>query len=335
MPDLLSYFLSGEKTTEFTNASTTQMCDALNGLWAKDMLTKMDIPTEILTDIVMPGSIKGKLLPDISSELGIANIPILSAASHDTASAVASVPSTEDEFIYISSGTWSLMGAELKTPIVNDESYKFNFTNEKGANGTTRFQKNIMGLWIVQECIRQWKREGLDLDFKTIDMEIDNVEKFKSFIDPDDDLFISPGNMPKRIKDFCIKTGQEIPSNNIEIIQCIIQSLAMRYRETLGKIELLTGIKSDKIYLIGGGVKDINLCKSTASSTGKIVMAGPIEATAIGNIIVQLMGLGEIASLKEARQIISNSFSVNTYTPSKKEKWDDGYVKFKNVCNGM
>jgi rhamnulokinase/L-fuculokinase len=271
----------------------------------------------------MPGSVKGNLLPSIAKELGISNVVIHSVTSHDTASAVVSVPSTDDAFIYISSGTWSLMGAELKAPIVDDESYKLNFTNEKGINGTVRFQKNIMGLWIVQECICQWQREGINIDFKAIDAQINTVPKFKSFIDPDDGLFISPGNMPSRVREFCAKTNQDVPNNNIEVIQCIIQSLAMRYRETLEKIEALTKIKSEQIYIIGGGVKDINLCKSTANATGRTVLAGPIEATAIGNIVVQLMGLGEINSLKEAREIVKKSFSVCVYTPDETQEWNE------------
>lgn len=332
MPDLLNYFLTGVKSTEFTNATTTQMFNPITENWAKEMLENMAIPTEILTDIVHPGTIVGELSPEICAEVGIKAVPVISVASHDTGSAVASVPVIrKEDYVYISCGTWSLMGVESDEPVINEKSLALNFTNEGGVNNTIRFLKNIMGLWLVQESRRQWQREGEDLSFAELEKAAWKAEPFVSFIDPDHSSFATPGNMPQRIKEFCNKLGQPVPENKGAIVRCIAQSLALKYRYTLECLEDIMDKKFNVIHMVGGGIKDTMLCQFTANATGKPVVAGPVEATSIGNIVVQAMALKAIDDLQCARQIIQNSFPSTVYQPQQTEEWNMSYEKFKNV----
>ena len=332
MPDLFNYFLTGEKKTEMTNASTTQMYNPVKGTWAKEMLEKLEMPTEILTDIIQAGTVVGKLSPAICEELGISPIPVVSVASHDTGSAVASVPvEDEEDFVYISCGTWSLMGIESKTPIINEKSLALNFTNEGGVEKTTRFLKNIMGLWLVQESRRQWQKEGEDLSFKELEDMAREAKPFVSFIDPDDISFATPGDMPARIRAFCEKTGQRVPETKGEIVRCIAQSLALKYRHTVECLEEILGKRLNVIHMVGGGIKDKMLCQFTANATGCKVEAGPTEATSIGNIAVQAMALGEIQNVQQARSIIKASFPTTVYEPTETKAWDEAYKVFKKI----
>lgn len=333
MPDLFNFFLTGEKKCEYTIASTSQMFDSKTHKWSKDMLDKMGIPSDLFADMVYPGEKVGVLKAELAEELGVGQIPVVAVASHDTGSAVASVPVEKDEdFIYISSGTWSLMGVELAKPMVTPDALKYNFTNEGGVNKTIRFLKNIMGLWLVQESRRQWEREGTLLSFDELEKQAREAVPFSSLINPDYEKFQTPGNMPKRIREYCQKTGQKVPETKGEIIRCIAESLAFKYREVIEGMETVTGKKYDVINIVGGGIKDKMICEFTANATGRKVSAGPVEATSIGNVMLQGIAMGAIADLDAGRRIIKNSFPIDIYEPQNSVEWNEGYEKWKRIC---
>ena len=335
MPDLFNFFLTGVKKTEYTVASTAQMFDSEKHEWAYDMLKKLDIPTDILTDVIYPGETVGTLLPELAEELGVGEIPVIAVASHDTGSAVAAVPVVDNkDFVYISSGTWSLMGVELDKPNTSMEAMEYNFTNEGGVNKTIRFLKNIMGLWLIQESRRQWDREGELLSFDELEQQANAAKPFASLIDPDYPAFQTPGNMPKRIREYCEKTGQEVPQTKGDIVRCIAQSLAFRYRYTIEGMEKVTGKKYDVVHIVGGGIKDKMICQFTANATKRTVEAGPVEATSIGNVLVQTMAMAGVKSLNDARKVVKNSFDISTYTPADSEAWDAAYEQWKKICLG-
>lgn len=334
MPDLFNFFLTGVKKTEYTEASTSQIFDSNKHEWAYDMLKKFDIPTDILTDVIYPGDIVGTVKPELAEELGIAEVPVVAVASHDTGSAVASVPVTDEkDFIYISSGTWSLMGVELDKPNTSDAALKYNFTNEGGVNKSIRFLKNIMGLWLIQESRRQWDREGTLLSFDELEKEAREAVPFASLIDPDYPAFQTPGNMPKRIREYCKMTGQAVPETTGAVVRCIAESLAFRYRYTIEGMEDVTGNKYNTVNIVGGGIKDKMICQFTANATGRTVHAGPVEATSIGNIIVQGIAMGAIKDLNEGRKIVRNSFDIAEYTPQEGEAWNSAYEKWLKIVS--
>ena len=336
MPDLFNFFLTGVKKNEYTIASTSQMFDSKTHTWATELLDKMGLPSDIFTDVIYPGNLVGTLRPELSEELGVGEIPVFAVASHDTGSAVASVPVEGDEdFIYISSGTWSLMGVELKEPNITADALKYNFTNEGGVNKTVRFLKNIMGLWLIQESKRQWEREGEVLSFNELEAQANAATPFESFIDPDYPAFQTPGNMPKRIREYCEKTGQKVPETKGEIIRCIAQSLAFKYRETVEGMEDVTGKKYNVINIVGGGIKDKMICQFTANATKRTVSTGPVEATSIGNVIVQGIACGAIADLAEGRKVVRNSFDIAKYTPVDSPAWDNAYETWKKVTKSI
>ena len=334
MPDLFNFFLTGKKRTEYTIASTSQMFDSRTYDWAYNLLNKLGIKTDMFADMIYPGEIVGTLKPELAEELGVGEIPVVAVASHDTGSAVASVPVVDDkDFIYISSGTWSLMGVELDAPNVSEDAMKYNFTNEGGVNKTIRFLKNIMGLWLIQECRRQWQREGTLLSFDELEREAREAEPFASLIDPDYPAFQTPGNMPRRIREYCEKTGQKVPETTGAIIRTIAESLAFRYRSTVEGMEDVTGKKYNVINIVGGGIKDKMICQFTANATNRTVSTGPVEATSIGNIVVQGIAMGAIKDLKEGRQIVRNSFDITEYKPENTEAWDEAYAKWKEIIS--
>ncbi len=336
VPDLLNFFLTGKKRTEYTVASTSQMFDSVTYDWAYDVLKKLDLPTDIYPELIFPGEVVGTLLPELSEELGIGEVPVVAVASHDTGSAVASVPVVGDEdFIYISSGTWSLMGVELDSPNISADALKYNFTNEGGVNKTIRFLKNIMGLWLIQESRRQWDREGELLSFDELEAQANAAEPFASLIDPDYAAFQTPGNMPRRIREYCEKTGQKVPETKGEIVRCIAESLAFRYRYTIEGMEEVNNKKYNTIHIVGGGIKDKMICKCTANATKRVVEAGPVEATSLGNVLVQAMAMGAIKDLEEGRKVIKNSFDVARYEPEDSEAWDAAYLKWKEIVAKM
>ncbi len=328
MPDLFAYFLTGEMRAEYSIASTTQLLDPTTGDWAYGIIDRLDIPKKLFCPIIDAGESYGLLSDELCEELGAPKVPIIAVATHDTGSAVVSVPSTEKHFIFISCGTWSLFGTELAKPVISDLSLKYNLTNEGGYGRTVRFLKNIMGLWLVQESRRQWIREGQDVSFADLERDALAAEPFRCFIDPDDESFVLPGNLPKRVQEFCRRTGQYVPETRGEIMRCIYESLAMKYRHTMLAVQDITGIAYPVIHMVGGGTKDRLLCQMAADACNTRVVAGPIEATATGNIAVQLMALGEIGSLQDARKVIIASEEPRYYEPQQPDAYDAAYARF-------
>ena len=328
IPDLLNYFLTGVMANEYTILSTGALLDAKKRDFADDLLKKLNIPKNLFGNVVQPGTVLGGLLPQVMGETGKTDAKVMTVASHDTASAVLAVPTQEEDFIYISSGTWSLMGTELKDPLINAQSRAANFTNEGGVLNTIRFLKNIMGLWIIQESRRQWKREGKDYSFAQMEAWAKEAPAFRSIIDVDDASFSTPGNMPEKIRDFCRKTNQPVPETVGEVVRCIYESLALKYRFVAEHIQNMMGKKAKVIHVVGGGTKDGFLSQMTADACGIPVAAGPEEATAIGNLMMQAIAMGEVANLKQAREIIANSFDLKHYTPTAdRAAWDEAYEK--------
>lgn len=328
VPDLLNYFLTGVKQTEYTIASTSQMLDAKARNWSWELIEKFGFPKKLFSNIVMPGTKVGALRPDVIEEVGNIKANVVSVAAHDTGSAVMAVPATSDKFIWISSGTWSIMGTEAKEPVISDRTRECNFTNEGGANGTIRFSKNITGLWLEQESKRQWEREGEKLSFAELSDMAAKSEPFKCFIDPDEPRFSAPGNLPRRIVEYCGETGQKAPETKGEIVRCILESLALKYRYTVDMIDELSGERIPSINVVGGGTKEKPLMQFTANACGRPVSAGPIEATALGNIVAQAIAAGEIKDIWQGREVIRNSFDIDTYEPRDTAAWDAAYERF-------
>ncbi|MBQ8357941.1 MAG: rhamnulokinase [Clostridia bacterium] len=332
IPDLLNYFLTGEMANEYTICSTGAILNAKTRKVAPEIFERLGLPM-LVGDVVEPGNCLGRLSKAVSEELGGVNFNVYNVASHDTASAVLAVPAKEEDFVYISSGTWSLMGTELTSPLVSNESLAWNFANEGGALGTYRFLKNIMGLWTVQESRRQWKREGKDYSFADLQTMAEVEKPLVSFINPDDPLFATPGDMPGRIVEFCRKTGQHVPENEGQIVRVIMESLALRYRYVKEGIEALRGKPVRGIHIVGGGTKDTFLCGLAADACGIPVTAGPVEATAIGNLLMQYIAAGELKNLSEARELVIRSFEPVLYTPAAdRAAFDEAYVRFCKIC---
>ncbi len=331
-PDIFNYFLTGEMKNEYTIASTSQLLDAKKRTWDKELLEKLQIPTHVLGELVQPGTIVGYLTDELCEELGCPKIPVVAVGSHDTASAVASVPVTEEyPYAYISSGTWALMGSELDEPEISDSSFQYDFTNEGGVCGKIRFLKNIMGLWIVQECRRQWKREGKEFSFDDLEKAARSAAPHRSFINPDDLSFAPPGNMPRRIREFCEKTGQPVPQTKGEIIRCAMESLALKCRMVADALEDVQGKELEAIHMLGGGIKDTMFCEFVACATRKKVVAGPVEATSTGNAIMQLMAMGKVEDLMAGRKIVQDSFPVTTYEPADAAEWEQAFTEYKKI----
>lgn len=331
MPDLFAYFLTGNKVSEYSIATTSQLVDINTRDWSKEMLEKLGLPEKIFNRIVPSGSVTGYLSDEICEELGLEKVPVIAVCGHDTQSAVTAVPSEKEDFAFISSGTWSLFGTETKKPIVNDLSYSFNVTNEGGFGYSTAFLKNICGLWLIQESRRQWIREGKEYSYAELEKAALREKPFARFIDPDAPEFAVPGNLPARITEYCRRTGQSVPENEGQTVRCIYESLALRYRAVLEGIEKCTGKNYDSLNVVGGGTKDTLLCKMTADACNITVYAGPIEATVMGNVAVQLISGGDIADVIEARRIIANSGQLKCYSPENAAAWDEAYEKFKSV----
>ena len=331
MPDLLSYMLSGVKSTEYSIATTSQMVDLKTHDWSDKILDTFDIKKDLLTPIVPTGAVIGQLSDDICEELGVPKADIISVASHDTQSAITAAPCENDDFAFISCGTWSLFGTEVKEPILNEASKKLNVTNEGGYDYTIAFLKNICGLWLIQESRRQWIREGKEYSYADLEKVALECEPFKCFIDPDAPEFAPMGNIPKRVQEYCEKTNQYVPQTVGEIMRCIYESLAMKYRYTFDGIKDCTGKDYDRIHVMGGGTKDKLLLSMTAQSCNVDVYGGPIEATALGNIAVQLMSSGAISDIKQARKIIADGENLKLYTPDNRDEWENAYSTFKKI----
>ncbi|MBZ4665860.1 MAG: Carbohydrate kinase [Mahella sp.] len=329
LPDLFDFLLCGEKGAEFTIASTTQLYNPLQNDWAWDVIDTMDIPRHIFMPITPAASIRGKIMPAIAEELFITQVPVIAIASHDTASAVAAVPYKNQNAAFLSSGTWSLIGIETERPIMNPKALEYNLTNEGCIGGTFRFLKNIAGLWIIQECKRFWDKEGAVESYDQLTQRAQRAQAFLSFIDPDDEIFYSPGNMPEKVQLFCSRTGQRIPQDKGEIIRCVLESLALKYCSAIEEIEETSERNIDIINIVGGGTRDKMLCQFTADATHLPVIAGPAEATAIGNLMAQAIALGEIHDIDEAREVIKRSFPTDEYIPQNADSWNEAYGKYK------
>ncbi len=336
MPDLLHWLLTGVKANEMTIASTSQCYDPRQRAWATEMLRRFKLPTSIFGQIVLPGERLGPLLPSVAGATGLKGVSVVVPGAHDTASAVMAVPaaaeaSQQPDWCYISSGTWSLMGVELPSPVVNDECLRLNFTNEGGVGGTTRLLKNICGLWLVQECRRVWSEGGTTYSWDYLTQQAADAAPLRSFIDPDDPALLAPSHMPKAIGELCQRRGQPVPETEGAIIRCCLESIALKYRRVLEWLEQLTGARIRTIHIVGGGTQNRQLCQMAADACQRRVVAGPIEATAIGNILVQAIASGAIGSIAEAREIVRGSFSVETYEPRDVQPWDEAYGRFMQV----
>lgn len=315
MPDLFTYWLSGRATNELTVASTSQCLDIRTGTWAVDLLEQLGLPTRIFGEIVPPGTVVGDLLPGLADEAGIGRIPVIAAGGHDTALAMAAVPARGSGFAYLSSGTWSLLGTELPAPSIDARSFAGGFTNEAGVAGTTRFLRNLAGLWIVQECRRAWGRGGSLDSYDALARLAAEAPAARSLIDADDPVFGPPGDMPGRIRDYCRRTGQPVPEGKGEIVRCALDSLALKYRFALEEMDALLGRRLEPLHVVGGGARNSLLCQLTADATGRVVLAGPVEATAAGSIVMQAIASGRLASLAEGRDLVGRSFELVRYEP--------------------
>ena len=328
VPDLFAYFLTGARRAEVTIATTSNMYDPVKGDWAHDVLEKLGIDTKILPPLINPGEAYGNLLPELCEEFGCEPMPVIAVCTHDTASAVLSAPA-EGDFAYISCGTWSLFGTELDRPLITDASEAVEYTNEGGYDGSTTFLRNIMGLWLIQESRRQWIREGFNVSYADLEKEALASEPFRCFIDCDAPEFELAGDLPGRVQKFCEVTGQYVPKTRGEIMRCIYQSLAMKYKLNLTRLQELTGKTYAQMNMLGGGIKDTLLCRMAADALNIRVVAGPAEATVIGNISCQLIALGEMKDKKEVREVVKNSTPLAVYEPTESDVWDKYFVEYQ------
>jgi len=332
LTDLLAYYLTGEQYNEYTMATISQLYNYEIGGWDHELMAALGIPKRLFLPIVMPGTVIGHVSKSISSEIEIGAIRLTAVGSHDTGSAVAAVPSENAPPLYISSGTWSIVGTETDRPIINEEAYRLNFANEGGVNGKIRLLKNVMGLWIIQEIQRKLGIiSGRRYSYDELDALADSAEPFAAVIDPDDELFYEPTDMSGSVRDYCRRTGQEVPEDAGSIIRTVLESLAFKYRYVIEGIEKLTGRRYDSIHIVGGGSQNTLLNSFTANCCGKTVFAGPAEATALGNGIVQFVSLGEISDYEQARSIVRRSFPPKVHTPEDTERWDEEYQKFLRI----
>jgi rhamnulokinase len=323
--DYFNYLFSGVSRCEESLASTTQLYNARKHKWSKKLIQGFRFPKSIFPEVVPSGTVLG---PAVSG-LGLADAKVVASCSHDTGAAVATVPAEGRGWAYVSSGTWSLLGIESKKPILTDQARQYNFTNEVGCGGSNRFLKNIVGLWIVQECKRAWSKPGESVSYEALSDAAAQVPGLRAFIRPSDPRFVKPGNMPGKIADFCRETGQPEPGDPGGTVRCALESLALQYRQTLDQIEDVTGKRITKLHIVGGGSRNKLLNQLAANATGRTVMAGPIEATAAGNVLIQAIALGHLPSLEALRHVVSNSFEVETYKPLDAELWQQAYKRFQ------
>jgi len=330
-PDLFNYFLTGKVFAEKSIASTSQLLDPYTKQWNYPLIEKLGLPKEIFPELIDSGTVVGNLTDEVCGEVNVKPKKVIAVGAHDTASAVVAVPAKEKDFVFISCGTWSLFGTELDKPVISELSKKYNITNETGYNNTTRFLKNIIGLWLIQETKRRFHREGKKYSYNDMENLAREAKPFQCFIDPDYPEFAKPGNIPERIREYCKKTGQYIPQTDGEIIRCIYESLAMKYKHTFIQLKECCERDFGVIHMVGGGTKDPFLCQMAADAAGVPVIAGPVEGTAAGNIAVQFIANGEISDVWEARKIISDSFEVKTFEPTSTTEWEEAYKNFVKV----
>jgi sugar (pentulose or hexulose) kinase len=329
IPDLLAYWLTGVMANERTLASTSQLFDPATDDWAWPVIDALGLPRKIFGNIVAPGTILGPIRTEIADYIGMENIPVIASASHDTASAVAGIPMSQGDNLWLSSGTWSIMGLETPVPITTQAAFDAGFCNELGHSGTVRFLKNISGLWLIQECKRQWAIDGDDLDYAALAELAIEAPAFTAFIDPDHSSFSTAGEMPDKIQEFCRASGQDIPNVKGKILRVATDSIAMKYRVTYEKIKALTGHSFARLHVGGGGIQNAHLAQATANALGIEIIAGPIEATSCGNVAIQMIATGHLPDMASARELIKKSFDFKTYLPQDQENWNAAYETFK------
>ncbi|MBK5092322.1 MAG: rhamnulokinase [Actinobacteria bacterium] len=330
MPDLFNYMLTGEMKSEFTFATTSQLFNPSRGDWEQEIFDALGISSGMMQEVVQPGTVVGSLSEKVGTETGLGGIPIIATGSHDTASAVAAVPAEGDDWAYISSGTWSLMGVETTEPVITADSIRFNFTNEGGVYGTNRFLKNIMGLWLLQRCREAWAGER-EYSYEELADMAGEAEPFQAIMDPDHEEFLNPPSMPEAIARYLGETGQRAPRGHAGLVRVIMEGLALRYREVLEQLRKMRAQPINRIHIVGGGSRNRLLCRFTSDATGLPVIAGPVEATAAGNVLAQAMGLGFLSSLEDIRRVARSSFELEKFTPAGTLEWDTAYERFLDV----
>ena len=328
MPDALAYMLTGEKVCEYTISSTSQILNPRTKDFDKELLEAAGVDASVFSKPVMPGTIVGTLTDALAQYSRLGKVNVVSVAGHDTASAVAAVPALDENFAYLSSGTWSLMGIESKEPIITPETYELNYTNEGGVEGTTRFLKNICGMWILEQCRKEWALMGKDYSYPEIVKMAMEAKPFVAFIQPDDPSFANPPSMLEAINAFCLRNGEPCPENDAQIVRLIFESLALRYRQVLGDLDRIAKFPIERLHIIGGGSKNDLLNQWTANAINRKVVAGPSEGTGIGNVMIQAMAAGVVSSLKEMRSIIHASIETKEFTPQAVEEWEAAYQRF-------
>jgi rhamnulokinase len=334
IPDLFNYWLTGNAVCEFTNATTTQMVDPLKRGWATGLMQRLELPAHLPAPIVEPGSILGILLPNIAGQSALAGTTVIAPACHDTGSAVAAI-SARDGTAFLSSGTWSLLGTELDSPVITPDALRLNFTNEGGVGGTTRLLKNVMGLWMLQGCRSSWTAQGHNYEYRELIELAAREPSFRYLVDPDDELFLRPANMLAAIDKFCTQTHQPIPQEPGAYVRTVLESLAFKYRLVLRNLEHVTGKGIEQIRIIGGGSKNRLLNQLTADATGRKVLAGPAEATALGNVAIQILATGQASSLPEVRALVDRSFPTEIFEPQETDKWDQHAERFEQYCGSI
>jgi rhamnulokinase len=332
IPDLFHYWLTGQAVCEFTNASTTQMVDPFRRSWATGLIERLGLRADLPAPIVEPGTVVGPLLANVVAQnSSLAGTRVVVPASHDTGSAVAAI-TARDGTAFLSSGTWSLIGTELDAPIVTPQALKLNFTNEGGVNGTTRLLKNVMGLWILQGCRNTWSERDHCPEYSKLTELAENEPAFAHLVDPDDESFLRASDMPAAIGDFCRRTHQPVPPSHGAYVRCVLESLALKYALVLRNLEQVCGKRIEQIRVIGGGARNRLLNQFTADATGRRVLAGPVEATALGNVAIQILASGEASSLTEVRAIVDRSFATEIFEPTHTDKWDRQRERFEQYC---
>jgi rhamnulokinase len=334
IPDLVNNRLAGTRVSEYTNATTTQCLDAASGTWAEDILERLAVPARILPELVRPGTVLGSLTPSASGETQLGGARVVAVASHDTASAVAAIPLRGAASAYISAGTWSLVGVEVDRPLIDDRTFAANLTNEGGVGGTFRLLRNVTGLWLLHECRRAWAESGDAYTFDELVALAGDAPALQALIEPNDPVFAAPGDMPGRIRDFCAATGQILPWDVGAVARCILESLALKHAQTLGVLGDATGVAPAEIHIVGGGARNALLCRFTADAAGLPVVAGPEEATLLGNLLVQAIALGEIGSVAEGREVVRRSFEATVYEPFASQAWDGARHRFAELTVG-
>jgi len=329
--DGFNYWLSGVARFEESLASTTQLYDPRTNDWSQTLIRRLGLPARIFPPIVRSGTRLGPLRPELALETGLSGVEVVASCSHDTGAAVAAVPGSGSHWAYLSSGTWSLMGVELPRPIINDTCRELNFTNEIGYGSSVRLLKNIVGLWLVQECRREWAKAGTEYDYPTLTRLAAEAPAFVTLINPADNRFLSPGDMPGKIAAFCREHGQPVPTGPGAYVRCILESLALLYRRTLGLIEQLIGRRIERLHIVGGGSKNSILNQFSANALQIPVVTGPVEATAAGNILVQAIAMGDLPSLDAARHVVRSSFETTTVEPAEAATWAGAYERFARL----